>query len=88
MAHFDEFRKIGILRNQAFRSVLQISRHLIQTKFDCRKMSKLKPRPKKIFPQPAAGPIFFKLPENVAYSEYAVKLYLVRYESHEIQNIL
>ena len=27
LAHFDEFRKIGILRNQAFRSVPQISRH-------------------------------------------------------------
>ena len=27
MAHFDEFHKIGILRNQAFRSVPQISRH-------------------------------------------------------------
>ena len=34
------------------------------------------------------GLYFFKLPENVAYSEYAVKLYFVRYESYEIQNIL
>ena len=30
MAHFDEFRKIGILRNQAFRSVPQNSRHPMQ----------------------------------------------------------
>ena len=34
------------------------------------------------------GLYFFKLPENVAYSEYAAKLYLVRYASYEIQNIL